>query len=78
MPAAKYYQIREGPPTIKAQTLILPEPVPRDRGQSEGQLADLPAAQEWEDWADPSQMVVWLSGKKTSGPVMGGCSHTQN
>lgn len=31
-------------------------------------------------WADPSQMVVWLSGKKkkkkTSGPVMGGWPYT--
>lgn len=31
----------------KAQALALTEPVSQDGGQSEGQLVDLPADQEW-------------------------------
>ena len=53
----------------RAQTPSPPEPVPWDGGSEWGTAGRPPSSPRGagvglEDWADPSQMVVWLPGKK--------------
>ena len=73
-------QIQKGPPTPKPRLFLPQNRCPgmgvtmRDSWRTSQQPGG--AGVGFEDWADPSQMVVWLPGKKTSGPMMGGWSRT--
>lgn len=82
-------RIRDGPPTRKGPGSGSHRTGAPGRGSERGTAGGPPSRSGvgvgLKDWADPSQMVVWLPGKKTSGPVRGGwpytcthaCAHTQ-